>query len=82
MKQFEKQLNGIGMRREWESILKVGSGDRFWKKQEKGELDNICKRGIELREDFIMFRMGKSFYKLLRRFDDFRKVLMGKVIQL
>lgn len=29
-----------------------------------------------------MFRMGKSFYKLLRRFDDPRKALMGKAIQL
>lgn len=35
-----------------------------------------------MREDLILFRMGKSSYSLLRRFDNPGKALMGKAVAL
>ena len=35
-----------------------------------------------MREDFMLFRVEESFYRLLRRFDNPGKALMDKVTEL
>lgn len=86
MKWSEKQPSCTGLRREWETTLEAGSGDCFLKKQEIGDIDKNCRMGVGVgngvgSEGFILFRMGDSFYKLLR-IDDPRKALKGKAMEL
>lgn len=89
MKWSEKQPSCTGLRREWETTLEAGSGGCPLKTQEIGDTDKNCRMGMGGRggngvgsEGFILFRMGNSFYKLLRRIDDPRKALMGKAMEL
>lgn len=55
------------------------------KKQEIGDIDKNCRMGEKdgaVSEGFILVRMGKSFYRLLRKIDDPRRALMGKAMEL
>lgn len=61
------------------------SGDCPLKKQEIGDIDKNCRMGEKdgaVSEGFILVRMGKSFYRLLRKIDDPRRALMGKAMEL
>lgn len=85
MRWSEKQPSCTGLRREWETTLEAESGDCPLKKEEIGDRVKNCRMGAgdgAGSEGLILFRMGNSFYRLLRRIDDPRRALMGKATEL
>lgn len=67
--------------REWRLPFEEAGNRRHRQKLQDGQGGGGVGNGVGS-EGFILFRMGNSLYKLLRRIDDPRKALMGKATEL